>query len=727
LDAGHFPATLLAGQPMTRFSVASLLVLVVAATAPAWAQSTNQLYMTGTGSGNAPVLYTNGVDTNINLAIMPKGTGGVGIGTASPGALLDLGLAGTITGTIRLEGSAAGYVQIQPSATTTSYTLTLPAAAPSVSGYVLSSTTSGVLSWVSGASGSTPLSSLTSATTTNVIDSTNYSQTWGWSTLGSNTALTLTTSMTTGTLLSLTNTNAGSNTGTMLSVTDATTGTGYGVYGVMTGASNSGYAIYGYQNSVTNTGYAGYFKNTGTGTAYGVYSSIASTTTGAAVVGTISGTANSGYAGYFTNTGSTNTGYAGYFSNTDTSGSSNYGVYGITNSTGTSSAGIVGECDSVNCKGGVVGTSTNGTGVYAYSSGANSAALEVIGLGGNYGATAAYIENAGTFSSVIGLNVNVLHSDAGSTAIIGNDTVGGIGIQGQSTGNGSRPGVAGTTDSNSTSSPSQESYGGISAGVNGWSYTTTGSGQGGYFESDSINAGYGIYGVENGTGNTGYGGYFTDTATTGANYGVWAQIASTDNNAAAVVGINGAGTGNGTGIAGEVLSTGAPKGVYGVAAGNANTGYGGYFTNTGTGAVNYGLYASTSSSTGYAGYFVGSVYVTGTVYANLLQLTSDRQLKRNIRTLDTETALDQIASLRPVTFQWKKTGKPDMGLIAQEIAPVYPDLVARGADDRLSVEYISLMAPLIASIQELKKRDDEIEAENEALRRDLEAYKESHP
>jgi hypothetical protein len=76
------------------------------------------------------------------------------------------------------------------------------------------------------------------------------------------------------------------------------------------------------------------------------------------------------------------------------------------------------------------------------------------------------------------------------------------------------------------------------------------------------------------------------------------------------------------------------------------------------------------------------------VFANLLQLTSDRQLKRNIRTLDTETALDQIASLRPVAFQWKKTGKPDMGLIAQEIAPVYPDLVACGADDRLSVEYI---------------------------------------
>ena len=42
--------------------------------------------MTGTGSGNTPVIYTNGVDSNINMAFMPKGTGGVGIGTTSPTA-----------------------------------------------------------------------------------------------------------------------------------------------------------------------------------------------------------------------------------------------------------------------------------------------------------------------------------------------------------------------------------------------------------------------------------------------------------------------------------------------------------------------------------------------------------------------------------------------------------------------------------------------------------------
>jgi hypothetical protein len=34
---------------------------------------------------------------------------------------------------------------------------------------------------------------------------------------------------------------------------------------------------------------------------------------------------------------------------------------------------------------------------------------------------------------------------------------------------------------------------------------------------------------------------------------------------------------------------------------------------------------------------------------------------------------------------------------------------------------------MIASIQELKKRDDDLEIENAALRRDFEDYKEAYP
>ena len=105
---------------------------------------------------------------------------------------------------------------------------------------------------------------------------------------------------------------------------------------------------------------------------------------------------------------------------------------------------------------------------------------------------------------------------------------------------------------------------------------------------------------------------------------------------------------------------------------------------------------ATSSTTGWAGYFNGNVYVNGTI-----TMSSDRRMKKDIEPLDTEDALDEIAALRPVAFTWKKTGVEDMGLIAQEVDLVYPDLVTHsGADETLALKYTSLIAPMIASIQE---------------------------
>ena len=236
-------------------AVLALSAAVFLLATPAHAQSTNQLYMTGTGSGHAPTLYTNGVDSNISLAITPKGTGGVGIGNTAPGALLDLGLAGTTTGNLRLEGKTSGYVQISPSAAAGSWTMILPTGVSASNGYVLSSTAAGVTSWVAnGGGGSTSLSSLTSATATSSINNTSFPQTWQWNSLTNGTALTISSSsMTTGSLLSLQDTAASATaTGQVLSISDTTTGPGYAVYSAMTGHSN--------------TGYAGYFSNTDTST-----------------------------------------------------------------------------------------------------------------------------------------------------------------------------------------------------------------------------------------------------------------------------------------------------------------------------------------------------------------------------------------------------------------------------------------------------------------------------
>jgi hypothetical protein len=73
--------------------------------------------------------------------------GNVGIGTQAPGALLDLGLAGTTLGVMRLEGSTSGYVQIQPAVAAGSWTWTIPATA-GAAGDRLQTDGAGVTSWV---------------------------------------------------------------------------------------------------------------------------------------------------------------------------------------------------------------------------------------------------------------------------------------------------------------------------------------------------------------------------------------------------------------------------------------------------------------------------------------------------------------------------------------------------------------------------------------------------
>jgi hypothetical protein len=92
--------------------------------------------------------------------------GHVGIGNTSPGALLDIGSAGATLGTMRLEGSTSGYVQLQPPIAAGSWTMTLPNSG-GTNGYVLSTNGSGVTSWVAATSSSSGILLGTSASATN--------------------------------------------------------------------------------------------------------------------------------------------------------------------------------------------------------------------------------------------------------------------------------------------------------------------------------------------------------------------------------------------------------------------------------------------------------------------------------------------------------------------------------------------------------------------------------
>ncbi|QDK37568.1 tail fiber domain-containing protein [Bdellovibrio sp. NC01] len=87
--------------------------------------------------------------------------------------------------------------------------------------------------------------------------------------------------------------------------------------------------------------------------------------------------------------------------------------------------------------------------------------------------------------------------------------------------------------------------------------------------------------------------------------------------------------------------------------------------------------------------------------------TSDIRFKKNIAPI--ENALDKILSLRGVTYDWRQEEFPDknfsdrhqIGVIAQEVETKFPEAVAVDKQGYKSVNYAVLVAPLINAVKEL--------------------------
>lgn len=85
---------------------------------------------------------------------------------------------------------------------------------------------------------------------------------------------------------------------------------------------------------------------------------------------------------------------------------------------------------------------------------------------------------------------------------------------------------------------------------------------------------------------------------------------------------------------------------------------------------------------------------------------SDARFKTNVEVV--EDGLETVARLRPVRFDWKRSEFParefadgrQVGLIAQDVLSVMPELVTKGDDGFYSVDYGRLTPVLVAAIQE---------------------------
>jgi hypothetical protein len=90
---------------------------------------------------------------------------------------------------------------------------------------------------------------------------------------------------------------------------------------------------------------------------------------------------------------------------------------------------------------------------------------------------------------------------------------------------------------------------------------------------------------------------------------------------------------------------------------------------------------------------------------------SDERLKENIKKI--ENPLEAVSKLNGVTYDWKSNGKSSVGVIAQDVQKVFPDLVKEvqpleGDEKRLTVNYDGLIGVLIEAVKDLTNQVNEL-------------------
>ena len=187
---------------------------------------------------------------------------------------------------------------------------------------------------------------------------------------------------------------------------------------------------------------------------------------------------------------------------------------------------------------------------------------------------------------------------------------------------------------------------------------------------------------------------------------------TTTNTIASSTGTN-ATIGEATGSAAGLMSTTHHNKLDGIASGATNVSNNNQITN------GRGFITSSSNISGTAAGLSGTPNITvgtiscgnitssGTVTAN-----SDAKLKKNVATVS--NALDKVNLLRGVEFDYIANDKHSIGVIAQEVEAVLPDLVE--GDETKSVAYGNLTAVLIEAVKELTAEVNTLKAELNTLK-----------
>jgi hypothetical protein len=119
---------------------------------------------------------------------------------------------------------------------------------------------------------------------------------------------------------------------------------------------------------------------------------------------------------------------------------------------------------------------------------------------------------------------------------------------------------------------------------------------------------------------------------------------------------------------------------------------------------------SSTKSDAFVVYFNGNATLSGD-----LTINSDERLKDNIQPLG--STLNKLHQIEGKTYSFKKDEEhtPKIGVLAQEVQAVFPELVTEGGDGILSVNYQGLVPVLINAINEQEVKMSEQDAKIAAL------------
>lgn len=115
---------------------------------------------------------------------------------------------------------------------------------------------------------------------------------------------------------------------------------------------------------------------------------------------------------------------------------------------------------------------------------------------------------------------------------------------------------------------------------------------------------------------------------------------------------------------------------------------------------------------------VGEIRATNNITAFF---SSDARLKENVKPIT--DALNKVSQIRGVEFDWTQeylaqyggedgyfVRRHDVGVIAQEIQTVLPEVVAQREDGTLAVKYDRVVSLLIEAIKELREQVEQLKA-----------------